>query len=148
MRQIKIPEDSRRKSTQRFVFGGESPATLATQLCSTNNGNLIENNDNASHSRKRRRSEGEEYDDSDSDFYGFAADSFLFDEERVSRRNFLSTPNDLEFPRSDVDEREMLNLANDIEANPEDVRNSNQILEKRSSKRKAKKRRKQDYVYY
>lgn len=103
---------------------------------------------NAGPSRKRRRSEEEEHDDSDSDFYGFAADSTLFDEEQDSSWNLLSTPAEVASALIDVDARGATNLANDIEVNAEGVRTSDQVINKRTSKRKSKKKRKIDFVYY
>ncbi|XP_062536532.1 uncharacterized protein LOC134205353 isoform X2 [Armigeres subalbatus] len=79
-RQIKIPKDSRRRRSQRFVFSGESPS-ISAQLCNSNNSSFEEGTygGSESHSMKRKRSEE---DDTDSDFYGFAADSLLFEEDQ------------------------------------------------------------------
>lgn len=95
-RQLKIPVDSRRGSSRRFVFNGESPSTSAQPCSISSNSNSNDNNNTAStsHSNKRKRNEEEVSDDSESDFYGFAADSSLYDEEQVPERGFS--------PRGDV----------------------------------------------
>ncbi|XP_062551923.1 uncharacterized protein LOC134217155 [Armigeres subalbatus] len=99
-RQIKIPKDSRRRRSQRFVFSGESPS-ISAQLCNSNNSSFEEGTygGSKSHSKKRKRSEE---DDTDSDFYGFAADSLLFEEDQDPLWNpcLLEMERGLDTPRA------------------------------------------------
>ncbi|XP_062710511.1 uncharacterized protein K02A2.6-like isoform X1 [Aedes albopictus] len=135
-RQLKIPTDSRRQSARRFVFSGESPST-AVQPCSSKNA--------SSNNNKRKRDDDGESEDSDSDFYGFAADSFLFGEENVSARDFWANQDAvMSDPRSDRDEVTGSAPALEMETHV----GLSDLPVKRRSKRSTKKRRKDDYMYY
>ena len=131
-RQLKIPEDSRRLPIRRFVLNGESSTQLSAEPSNSNN---------ARNSNKRKRGEESMSEDSDSDFYGFAADSFLFEEisrfDRQSFQSFNSTD-----PATTSEQRA-------VEANPEgNVQPTSSATVNRHSKRRNKKRRLHDYVYY
>lgn len=142
-RQIKIPEGSRRRPSRRFVFSGESPSTSAQCSSNSNNNSDNENTDNTSHSKKRKRSEEDGSDYSDSDFYGFAADSFLFEEEQRPE-NCFESPSNVAHSKciNDVLRRTTKhNHADESVPTPE----GNGC---RRSKRKVKKRKKHDYLYY
>lgn len=124
-RQLKLT-DSRRKTSNRFVFHGESVASIPLEQPSTSDRSIVPSHphqadmaDTTKRSNKRRR-EDDEGDcvgvissDSESDFYGFAADSFIF-----------GTHQDPEF---------LTHIGNDSI---------------RRSGRRLKKKRKEDYVYY
>ncbi|XP_062710558.1 uncharacterized protein K02A2.6-like isoform X1 [Aedes albopictus] len=89
-RQLKLP-DSRQKTSSRFVFHGESVASVPIEQPGTSGSYRMENHPNQANMSdaslrpaKRRREDDEEdcvgvfSSDSESDFYGFAADSFVF----------------------------------------------------------------------
>lgn len=145
-RQLKIPVDSRRRRSQRLIFCGESPSTSA-QLCSSNNSSFDkESDDDADRHGKKRKRAAE--DDSDSDFFGFAADSLLFERGQESLWNPLSNQ-DGEEPGQPEDVGATASQAGEGEPVPEgNVRISQQEVNHRRSKRKTKKRRKDDYEYY
>lgn len=127
---MKVPTDSRQKHKRSFVFSGESPAkpvqstatveTLDQSIPSTqhNGSNVCIRPEpsviQANQCHKRRREEDiSSESESEGEFYGFPADSNIFDE----------------FPDNVV-----------ISELPTETT--------RRSKRKLKKKRKNDYVYY
>lgn len=103
---------------RKVVFRGESVVDAAQQadcLSHEENDEVQQDRDEGNNGKRRRE---EELSDSDSSFYGFPADSFIFQEQTSDRLNF-------EDANSEIQE----NLV-------------------RKSERRSKKKRKKDFVYY
>lgn len=131
-RQLKTLPVSRRKTSKLLVFQGEEnedhvyqpqqSISILWSSCDNNSSSsnrqcMRSNSNNVLQGNKRKRDDIEDVDsDSSSDFYGFAADSFIFAGEEGSHAI------------GDVYERENIGI--------------------RKSKRKSKKRKHDDFIYY
>lgn len=113
--------DSRRKALRTFAFQGESTSLPTPDSSQTQTHPVSPEK----HSNKRKREDDEEeyvYDDSDSgsDFYGFAAESFIFAEEEMASEDASPIHHQIDHPADGV----------------------------RRSKRTFKKKKKEDFEYY
>lgn len=166
-RQLKTLPVSRRKATKALVFQGEnsnrrrdhgvtphqsSIDRLVDQETAPQQSSTLECANNSIRTGGRKHSEVEEVlSDSSSDFYGFVAESFIFTEEgkKTGKRKHSDSEGDLSGSSSDfygfaADSSICTSEENCIPSTSKGQNTKNV----RRSKRKLKKIKKDDFVYY